>query len=380
MKRIVFFTTSSDYKGGAIMCLIEAFKYVNRNDIEPFFIVSKRGSTEKVLEEMHIPYKYIRCSDWLQPEWIIKSNKFKFKRPLQILSNILAEIRIYFFLKKGKFDGYHLNSIYSGVGVRAAHALKIPVFWHLREFVDENPWTSTFINERYSYSLIEKSYKLLAVSNSVKAYYQTKMPRANFEVVYDGVEFSTLNNPRKEICFHSPLRLSMVGGVVEVKGHEDAIRASAILKNKNIPFIITIYGRNRDGGYMQRLNSLINELGVSDVIQFAGYRNDMKHVWNETDICLVCSKSESFGRITVEAMCQNIPVIGADNSGTHELIGPDTVGLQYRTGNPEDLSNKIVEIMHKNYNQKELDRNQNYVQQFSSKSSAKRLVEVLTKI
>lgn len=379
MKRIVFFTTSCDYVGGAIMCLMETLRYIDRNEIEPYFIISKRGTTERILQERNIPYKYIRSSDWLQPEWILKTTRYKIKRPLQILSNYLAEIRTYFFLKKGCFDGYHLNSIYSGVGVKAAHALKIPVFWHLREFVDENPWTSTFINERYSYSLIEKSYQVIAVSNCVKEFYQQRMPKANIKVIYDGVEFSALNAPRKEIKFRTPLRLSMIGGVAEVKGHEDAIRAAALLKKSNVPFILTIYGRCRDLNYMQYLNDLISKLDVKDVVWFAGNKSDMHPVWSETDICLVCSKSESFGRVAVESMYQNIPVIGADNSGTKELLESEMIGMLYETGDPKVLCDRIIEMIGKKYEAQDLEIHHKNILKYDSRECAKGLVDVLSK-
>jgi glycosyltransferase involved in cell wall biosynthesis len=326
---------------------------------------------------MGIPYKHVRSYDWLLPQWVIQSIKFKLTRPIKTFINIIAEARIFLILKNGKFDGYHLNSIYSGVGVKAAMALKIPVFWHLREFVDDNPWTSTFINENYSYRLIEKSYKIIAVSECVKKYYHAKMPKANIDVVYDGVDFSSLDIPHTILTIHSPLRLSIIGGVTEVKGHEDAINAAGILREMNIPFVLSIYGRKRDNRYFEYLKELIFDKNLGKLVLFKGDKTDMGPVWKETDICLICSKSESFGRVAVEAMYQNIPIIGADNSGTKELLGTDTISFQYITGDPVDLSRKIINMINKEYSENEFERNHKKALSFDSNVCAQKLSEVL---
>lgn len=59
------------------------------------------------------------------------------------------------------------------------------------------------------------------------------------------------------------------------------------------------------------------------------------------DVILVCSRTEGFGRATVEAMLAGKPVIGANNTATAELIQDDSNGLLYRTGDPQDLAGKI---------------------------------------
>lgn len=38
------------------------------------------------------------------------------------------------------------------------------------------------------------------------------------------------------------------------------------------------------------------------------------------DVELVCSRSEAFGRVTIESMMSSNPVIGANTGGTKELI------------------------------------------------------------
>jgi glycosyltransferase involved in cell wall biosynthesis len=60
----------------------------------------------------------------------------------------------------------------------------------------------------------------------------------------------------------------------------------------------------------------------------------------------MCSRGEPFGRVTVEAMKQGVPVVGAASGGTTEIIQDGVTGLLYRLGDAEDLAAK-VEILHR---------------------------------
>ena len=280
-------------------------------------------------------------------------------------------------MKRKSIDAYHLNSVYSNFGVKAAMLLKIPTYWHLREFVDDNPWTSSFLNERKAYQTIAKAHKLIAVSNCIGNYYHSKMPNAHIVVVYDGVDFNSELSIRDNLFFHKPLRLSMIGGISEVKGHEDALYAVSLLKNNGINCVLTIYGRCRDDGYFNYLNDIIRKCGIVNLVRFAGNRSDIHHVYEESDIVLVCSRSESFGRVAVECMYQNIPVIGADNSGTLEIIKDGILGLLYKTGDSHDLYEKIIEITKRSVAPKDFDRMHNYSLRFSAIESSRNLTKAL---
>ena len=59
------------------------------------------------------------------------------------------------------------------------------------------------------------------------------------------------------------------------------------------------------------------------------------------DVILVFSRSEAFGRVTIEAMIAGKPVIGARSGATAELIQNGVNGLLYSVGDPESLAAEI---------------------------------------
>jgi len=59
------------------------------------------------------------------------------------------------------------------------------------------------------------------------------------------------------------------------------------------------------------------------------------------NIILVCSRSEAFGRVTVEGMLCSKPIIGTRSGATPELVKEGFTGLLYEPGNYQDLAEKI---------------------------------------
>jgi glycosyltransferase involved in cell wall biosynthesis len=74
------------------------------------------------------------------------------------------------------------------------------------------------------------------------------------------------------------------------------------------------------------------------------FTDDPYSYFASSDVALMCSGCEAFGRVTVEAMKFGKPVIGSRAGGTRELIRDGWNGLLYEPGNPEDLAAKISRL------------------------------------
>jgi glycosyltransferase involved in cell wall biosynthesis len=76
-------------------------------------------------------------------------------------------------------------------------------------------------------------------------------------------------------------------------------------------------------------------------VKFTGCVPDASPFVEESDIALMCSQSEAFGRSTVEAMKLGKPVVGARGGATPELIRENFNGLLYTPGDYLDLAQKV---------------------------------------
>jgi glycosyltransferase involved in cell wall biosynthesis len=92
---------------------------------------------------------------------------------------------------------------------------------------------------------------------------------------------------------------------------------------------------------IEKVKSAILSCGLEKAVKFWGQVPDPSPIVKGCDIALMCSRSEAFGRATVEAMKLGKPVVGAGGGATPELIRENFNGLLYAPGNYEELAQKI---------------------------------------
>ena len=75
------------------------------------------------------------------------------------------------------------------------------------------------------------------------------------------------------------------------------------------------------------------------------------------ELGIVASRSEAFGRVTIEGMLAQMAMIGASAAGTSELIENGKTGLLYEPDNIEELTKEII-LLCKNLNmRKQIQKN-----------------------
>jgi glycosyltransferase involved in cell wall biosynthesis len=137
---------------------------------------------------------------------------------------------------------------------------------------------------------------------------------------------------------HSKQQLGLPGGVPLVilianlaphKGQETAIRAIAELKKRQVDVVCWLLGKERGGPgtYTSRLNTLINELGVSDRIQLMGYRYDTAEILRAADFLLLPSTREGLPLSVMEAQATKVPVLVSPIPGNCELVSDGDTGF-----------------------------------------------------
>ena len=75
------------------------------------------------------------------------------------------------------------------------------------------------------------------------------------------------------------------------------------------------------------------------MVYLKGYSNNI-NIQNY-DIGIICSKSEGFGRVTVEYMMNELPVIGTNTGATPEIILDGETGFLFELDDYEMLASKI---------------------------------------
>ena len=163
-------------------------------------------------------------------------------------------------------------------------------------------------------------------------------------LIYDGIDVSQYSNKNKKNN-QKEINILVCGLITESKGQEDVIEALNIINKKYNEIINLIFAGNWDEKYKNRLEKKIEQYGLKNRVKFLGFISDLKKVREESYIEINCSRSEGFGRATVEAMLAKNIVIAANNSATKEIIKDGVNGFLYKTGDYIDLANKIEYIL-----------------------------------
>ncbi len=122
-----------------------------------------------------------------------------------------------------------------------------------------------------------------------------------------------------------PLNFGMIGDLsVKYKGHDTALQALALIKDKIPDFRLLCLG----DGDQTRIKSIAKELGVTDKVVFSGVLPGGAAVLNwldQIDIYLMPSQQEGLPRALVEAMSRACPAIGAATGGIPELLPQECI-------------------------------------------------------
>src|SRR5699024_443369 len=163
--KILYMDTYSGISG-ASHSLINIILQMKNKGIEPVLIIPHRGPLEKELKKNNIDYKWITQYYWIVDRDKPKTIKDSFKWILKQTINYIQELRIYYIIKREKINLVHINAITSSNGYLAAKLSKVPLVWHIREFLEED-LNRDFRNRRKAISRLNNADALITVSDSV---------------------------------------------------------------------------------------------------------------------------------------------------------------------------------------------------------------------
>lgn len=96
--------------------------------------------------------------------------------------------------------------------------------------------------------------------------------------------------------------------------------------------------------YMRDIQAFINQFGLDNLL-FTGYVEDMIYLRSKVDAEIIPSKSEAYGRVTLEAMLSHNLVIASNSGANPELVGKNERGLLFINNDVIDLAIKMLQAM-----------------------------------
>jgi D-inositol-3-phosphate glycosyltransferase len=262
-------------------------------------------------------------------------------------------------LEREPIDVLHANYWLSGaVAHRLKHELDVPMvatFHTLARVkaeagVDDDAEHRT----RVEHEVVACADLMLASTNDERAQlaslYDAELDR--IEVVPPGVDHTVFvpgdrGAARQRLGIVAPRVLLFVGRIQRLKGADLAIRALAALDDPKLALVIVGGPSGRDGSTEQaRVHALAEELGVSAQIHWVSPRRHdrLADYYRAADVCIVPSRSESFGLVALEAAACGTPVVAAAVGGLRSLVDHENTGFLIEGRDPDDFAAPVAQL------------------------------------
>lgn len=135
--------------------------------------------------------------------------------------------------------------------------------------------------------------------------------------------------------------IAAAGQLIPRKGHRYLLEAAAELRVTHPPFRLVIFG---DGYLNNQLRAQAESLGLGDVVQFAGYRDDLDDFIGCFDLFVHPSSAEGLGVAALKAAAAGVAVVGCDAGGMRESVLHGETGLLVEPDNADALHEAIATL------------------------------------
>jgi glycosyltransferase involved in cell wall biosynthesis len=184
---------------------------------------------------------------------------------------------------------------------------------------------------------------------------QTRFPHQKIHVVPLGADSSGLrlaenlkHEVRKQLNLpQDKFIVGIIGRIDPLKGQHTAIESIALLHAKGIEAHLLVMGEStlHEGNtYHEQIKNLVAKSRLSEYVHFRPYTSEVYRFYHAIDVFTLCSKGETFGTVTVEAMACGLPVIATNSSGSPEILQHGECGLLFTPGDSNMLAAAIARI------------------------------------
>jgi glycosyltransferase involved in cell wall biosynthesis len=252
-------------------------------------------------------------------------------------------------------DLLHSNGLKMHVLSIWARPARVPVVWHIRDFVGSRPFMSRLLRLH-----LGKCSGVLANSKAVSSDFQAACGNGkHLRTLYNAVDLERFTptgcrldlDGLAHISAAPPgtIRVGLIATMAWWKGHHVFLKAVAELP-PSLPvraYVIggALYQTHGSQRTLQELRHLAAELGILEKVGFTGFVEDTPSALRSLDVVVHAStQPEPFGRVLIEAMACSRAVITSRTGGSDEVVTVGEDALEHAAGSPASLAAAIARL------------------------------------
>lgn len=325
-----------------------AKEHINKFHLPTIKELKKRGWQVDVACEADVEVPY--CDHLYAAKWKRTPFTVKTLQGVKQLKNIL---------NKEYYDVVYCHTPVGGFVARAAcsearkKGTKVIYFAHGLHFFDGAPkknWIFYQIEQFMAY----KTDAMFLLNDEdywrVKREFNSKLFVKEFPGI--GVDFNRISveNPKAvRSRYRNNLHLNQddivliyIAELITNKNQGYLLKALKKIKEiKNNVKLLLVGPDHSEGKYVE----MAQQMGISEDVIFAGWRNDVGALLCTSDICVASSIREGFGINLVEAMYHGLPVVAVKNRGHSTVIQDGKNGFLVSLDDSDKMAERVIEII-----------------------------------
>lgn len=338
--KLVFLSHESSCTGGAQKCLLDLLKGIKGKypDWHIYMVFPNQGDFIDTCSCYLDGYKILRMKWWLHSG----NRPITIRKRFSYICKLLkSSIKLLCYLQQVKPDYGITNTIVIPHLAISSKLLGIKHCWFIHEFPNSTWDDNHFILKSQTvFRLVDKlSAKVLVPSEYAKCYYQNSIKNDKLNVIIQAVELLSIPNLNQKREIHERYTILLVGAFDSNKGQMELLRAVKEIVNAGRDIYCYLVGP--DIGLMSTCQDYVRANNLDNNVEIVSFTKQISLYYYMTDVLLVCSTLESFGRVAVEGQKCGLPVILSDVGANPERIENGVNGLLYQKGNVADLVEKI---------------------------------------
>ena len=208
--------------------------------------------------------------------------------------------------------------------------LRIPIFKVLARKITDNAVGVLFLSEAYKEKYLDICYRHKKESVLKKC-----------DVIPNGLESFWLDNINaNEKTIHKPLELLCVGKIDKNKNMKTVTQVVSKLNEYGTDTHLTVIGQVLD----EQIKDLLDKSSNVTVIPFMT-KEELIDYYRNSDIFVMPSFNETFGRVYVEAMTQGVPVIYTRGQGFDGTFAEGVVGYSVKADDVTEIVSSVKKII-----------------------------------
>ena len=377
--KILFCFHYSILNNGGVRSMVDIIENIIKKDGVTVYVVypTRKETAIDYLEKLGVKTIYL-------PFYKLNKNgrKGMWKYIIKKIMSPFLFFKLRQIVKREKISIIYSNTIVIDYGFILSKMANLPHIWHIREFGKEDHGIVLRGGEKALYRKLNESKGIIYISKAIEEKYSPHIKKGILqEVIYNDISKDFINRKTNfNIDPDNSLKATIIGTIQEGKGQLVAVKAVEKANKLGAKIELHICGK-KIGSYYNEVSNYVKDHKLSDQIYFDGFKTKMNEYRSDMDIGIVASKSEAFGRVTVEGMLSNLAMIGADSAATSELITDNVTGLLYKNGDIDELAEKLVYLYKDRKKLKELAINGfDFAKKFTEGNAANKIYDMITKL